>query len=73
MGSAIFFTNLSIISVEAEGEKWTAVACNNGLSFFINIPDNARPRLEPEHTLRELTRCTEIHHMGQKVRQRHEY
>lgn len=33
------------------GVKGTTMACNNGLSFFINIPDNARPRLEPENTL----------------------
>lgn len=66
--------NLSTISsVESKGEMWTAVACNKGLSFFINIPDNAGPRLEPEHTLGELTHCTEIHHKGHKVKQRHEY
>lgn len=50
--------------VERRGQSWCG---NNSLSFFINIPDNAWPRLEPEHTLGEVTQCTEIQHLGQRV------
>lgn len=62
-----------LVSVEVGRGEGTAVAFNYDLSFFINIPDNVWPRLEPEHTLRDLTHLTEIHHMGQKVEQRHDY
>lgn len=56
-----------------EREETEGAACNNDLSFFISISDDVGPRLEPDHALRELTHSTEIHHMGQKVDQRHEY